>query len=129
MILSESRNYYCLCRKSQLSTVLRSYLSTTDSVPMVERAQHALGVRKRSCKPRSSWTTNTVSTLLVLPQNLVVQSRFLDTPATVNLDGGNLSAVHEIVDSLGGNPIGSYLTDFGHTFWLSRHRSLPTDGW
>jgi hypothetical protein len=96
---------------------------------MVERTQHGLGVRKRSCKPRSSWTTNTVSTLLVLPQNLVVQGRFLDTPATVNLDGSNLSAVHEIVDSLGGNPIGSYLTDFGHNFWLSRYRSLPTDGW
>ena len=60
-------------------------------------------VRKRSCRPRSSSTTNRLA-LLVFEQNVVVQSGFLDPPAAADLNGRNLSALYEIVDSRQRNP-------------------------
>jgi len=62
-------------------------------------------VRNRSCRPRSSSTTNAVGlALLVLAQNVAVQSGFLDPPAAADLNGRNLSALYEIVDSRERNP-------------------------
>jgi len=42
--------------------------------------------------------------LLVLAQNVVVQRGFLDPPAAADLNGRNLSALYEIVDSRERNP-------------------------
>jgi hypothetical protein len=42
--------------------------------------------------------------LLVLAQNIAVQSGFLDPPAAADLNGPNLSALYEIVDSRERNP-------------------------
>ena len=42
--------------------------------------------------------------LLILAQNVAVQSGFLDAPAAADLNARNLSALYQIVDSREGNP-------------------------
>ena len=42
--------------------------------------------------------------LLALAQNVVVQSGFLDPPAAADVNGRNLPALYEIVDSRERNP-------------------------
>jgi hypothetical protein len=53
--------------------------------------------------------------LLVLAQNVAVQRGFLDPPAAADLNGRNLSALYEIVDSRGRNP-----QVLGRLFYRSR---------
>src|SRR5258708_2182438 len=85
----------------------RRLLMASLAVPTTTRLKPVCfkNVRKRSCTPRSSSTTNTVGwlALLVLAQNVAVQSGFLDPPAAADLNGRNLSALYRRVFLLRNN--------------------------
>src|SRR5215831_19539345 len=71
--------------------------------------------------------------LLVLVQNVAVQRGFLDAPAAADLNGRNLSALYEIVDSWNRNPqvlgrlfYGKQIVNwsFAHSFGKRVHHKL-----